>query len=197
MDGNVFGGGRGFSGKALTAGSVGGNIYLNITGGTMLGSIYGGGRLASVGTYFVPVNNPNYGHLQPGTGYGYITVNITGGTIGNSRDEALMTADHNTHTIGGNVYGGGNAGNVGGGTSVTLRAGDLNAVFGLIGFAAGILCGNVRGDAQLGQQIRENRMTLVDALRDFLPPGEQRDKPLGADLDAVVLPQILHGNADT
>ncbi|MBR1520885.1 MAG: hypothetical protein IJ635_06580 [Bacteroidaceae bacterium] len=32
--------------------------------------------------------------------------------------------------IGGNVYGGGNAGNVGGGTSVTLRAGDLNAVFG-------------------------------------------------------------------
>ena len=32
--------------------------------------------------------------------------------------------------IGGSVYGGGNAGNVGGNTTVTLRAGDLNKVFG-------------------------------------------------------------------
>ena len=33
-------------------------------------------------------------------------------------------------SIGGNVYGGGNEGNVGGNTTVTLRAGDLNKVFG-------------------------------------------------------------------
>ena len=33
-------------------------------------------------------------------------------------------------TIGGNVYGGGNAGDTGGSTSVTVRAGDINAVFG-------------------------------------------------------------------
>ena len=33
-------------------------------------------------------------------------------------------------TIGGNVYGGGNAGNTGGSTSVTVHAGDINAVYG-------------------------------------------------------------------
>ena len=33
-------------------------------------------------------------------------------------------------TIGGNVYGGGNEGNVGGNTTVTVRAGDLNKVYG-------------------------------------------------------------------
>ena len=72
VDGNVFGGGRGFSGEALTAGVVAGNINVTISGGTMLGSIYGGGRLASVGTYLVPpkvpgtnTDNPNYGKMQP------------------------------------------------------------------------------------------------------------------------------------
>ena len=33
-------------------------------------------------------------------------------------------------TIGGNVYGGGNEGNVGGNTTVTVHAGDLNKVYG-------------------------------------------------------------------
>ena len=52
-DGHVFGGGRG-SYTALTAGVVCGNTTVNIEGGTMLGSVYGGGRLASVGTHLVP-----------------------------------------------------------------------------------------------------------------------------------------------
>ncbi len=51
FDGNVFGGGQG-SPTALTAGTVGGNVILNINGGTMHGSVYGGGRIASVGTFF-------------------------------------------------------------------------------------------------------------------------------------------------
>ena len=103
VDGNVFGGGRGFSGTALTAGSVGGNVTVDIKGGTMLGSIYGGGRLASVGTYFVPTTSPNYGQLQPGPEHGYITVNITGGMIGNEHEDRPHPAHH---TFGGNVYGG-------------------------------------------------------------------------------------------
>ena len=52
-DGNVFGGGRG-SYTALTAGAVCGNVSLNIDGGYIKGSVYGGGRLASVGTHLVP-----------------------------------------------------------------------------------------------------------------------------------------------
>ena len=112
VDGNVFGGGRGFSGEALTAGTVGGNVKVNIMGGTMLGSIYGGGRLASVGTHFADPNNPLYGQFTEDEGentYGHVTVNISGGTIGNSHE--YLYADHPlesklTASIGGNVFAG-------------------------------------------------------------------------------------------
>ena len=69
VEGNVFGGGRGFTGDAQTAGSVSGNVRLTISGGEMLGSIYGGGRLASVGTSFEYPTlkdgsaNPAYGNF--------------------------------------------------------------------------------------------------------------------------------------
>ena len=99
VDGNVFGAGRGFGGDALTAGVVGGNVTVNIKGGLMLGSIYGGGRLASVGTYLVSADDPNYGMMQEDD-HGYINVNISGGTIGNDTEIPL------THTKGGNVFGG-------------------------------------------------------------------------------------------
>ena len=126
VDGNVFGGGRGFGGDALTAGVVSGNVYINISGGKMLGSIYGGGRLGSVGTYLVPSNHANYGSLIPdgtkvtiddangtvtettgGGTHGHVTINISGGTIGNSHeytfpsgittDAALTTWKGNNH----------------------------------------------------------------------------------------------------
>ena len=112
VDGNVFGGGRGFSGEALTAGNVGGSVELNIKGGRVLGSVYGGGRLASVGYGLYLVDEEitedtetikPYGVLRPDDKYdgsypnpsteeastyynkgrGYIEINISGGTIGN------------------------------------------------------------------------------------------------------------------
>ncbi len=99
VDGNIFGAGRGFSGDAQTAGTVGGNVEINISGGKMLGSVYGGGRLASVGTDFTAPNDPNYGQFREddadGT-YGHVTVNISGGTIGNTVGNAES----------GNVFGG-------------------------------------------------------------------------------------------
>ena len=97
-DGNVFGGGRGFSGDAQTAGTVGGNVRLNINAGSVYGSVYGGGRLASVGTMFeFPTltngdPNPSYGNFKEDEGgntYGYVTVNISGGEIG--RDFSTLT----------------------------------------------------------------------------------------------------------
>ncbi|WP_288279114.1 hypothetical protein [uncultured Prevotella sp.] len=122
VDGNVFGAGRGFSGNTLTAGNVGGNVTLNISGGDILGSIYGGGRLASVGTYLVPSGDANYGKLMPDNEnetHGHITINITGGTIGNSAEYVYnptaaqkaaipnTTFDYQNHlqyTKGGNVF---------------------------------------------------------------------------------------------
>lgn len=109
VEGNVFGGGRGFSGTALTAGVVCGNVNINISGGTMLGSIYGGGRMGSVGTYLASPTlangkpNPHYGAMipdgydednietenvaeAPGETHGHVTINISGGTIGNNHE---------------------------------------------------------------------------------------------------------------
>ena len=111
VDGNVFGGGRGFSGDAQTAGTVGGNVQVNISDGKMLGSIYGGGRLASVGTQFTAPDDPNYGvFLEDKTGenaktYGHVTVNISGGTIGNGSGNNVK-GDADGKVVSGNVFGG-------------------------------------------------------------------------------------------
>ena len=100
VDGNVFGAGRGFGGDALTAGVVSGNVDIKISAGKVLGSIYGGGRLGSVGTYLVPSTHDNYGKLiddgkkvtitdgdvtetTGGGNHGHVTIDISGGTIGN------------------------------------------------------------------------------------------------------------------
>lgn len=125
VDGNVFGGGRGFSGNTLTAGNVGGNVTMNISGGNILGSVYGGGRLASVGTYLVETTDANYGKQIPDVGddkHGHITINISGGTIGNDKEYIYnptaeqkaaipnTTFDYQNHlqyAKGGNVFTGG------------------------------------------------------------------------------------------
>ena len=102
VDGNVFGGGRGFDGVAQTAGNVGGNITVNISSGRLLGSVYGGGRLASVGTDLCFTNEACYGVMSDDANRGNITVNITGGTIGND-----VASDYTLpHSRGGNVFGG-------------------------------------------------------------------------------------------
>ena len=95
FDGDVFGGGQG-SVTALTAGVVGGDVNLTVTGGTMMGSVYGGGRLASVGTYFAmakikdpndntkEIDNPYYGIMQADVNestHGHLAVNLIGGII--------------------------------------------------------------------------------------------------------------------
>ena len=151
VDGNVFGGGRGFGGEALTAGNIGGSIVLNIKSGKILGSVYGGGRLGSVGYGLYLVDEEitedeqtikPYGILRPNDKYdgsypnpstqdasayydkgrGYITINISGGTIGNDYEYIYNPTDeqkaaipnttfdyqnHLQYTKGGNVFTGG------------------------------------------------------------------------------------------
>ena len=105
VDGNIFGGGRGFKGDVLTTGVVAGNVTVNITGGAMLGSVYGGGRLASVGTHLVPTTHDDYGKIiddDANATHGYITVNISGGVIGNDQSYDVSL----DHSRGGNVFGG-------------------------------------------------------------------------------------------
>lgn len=113
VDGNVFGGGRGFGGDAYTAGNVAGSVKMEIKGGTMLGSIYGGGRLGSVGYGLFDSSDSNYGEMRPdnegeegftdGTsnfftkGRGHIDITISGGTIGNTH-EYIMPNNSNIPT---------------------------------------------------------------------------------------------------
>jgi hypothetical protein len=117
LDGNVFGGGRGFTGDAYTAGNVAGSVTLNIKGGTMLGSVYGGGRLGSVGYGLYEATETEaatthkmYGEMQD-DGYGdwyknnsneyvrdaisnfkrgHVEINISGGTIGNDHEYVFV-----------------------------------------------------------------------------------------------------------
>ena len=120
VDGNVFGGGRGFGGTSLNAGNVGGSVAVNISGGTMLGFIYGGGRLASVGYDLVQLGEPGYGEMSSDPSHGNVTIDISGGTIGNNYEYAYEPADKTKmpqtlfdssnrlmHTKGGNVFAGG------------------------------------------------------------------------------------------
>jgi len=123
VDGNVFGSGRGFTVTAYTAGSIGGNATLNINeGAAILGSVYGGGRMASVGSYFVnpKIINPatgeeteeddtRYGTLQPDilntdpqVYHGHTTININGGTIGATNEGKLLKSAYSI----GDVFGG-------------------------------------------------------------------------------------------
>ena len=185
VDGNIFGGGRGFNGDVLTAGVVCGNVVVNIKGGKMLGSVYGGGRLGSVGTYLVPVSDSNYGKLIPegtqqalggGTSHGLITVNISGGTIGNTfeyivptsnwtqqwKDDNYITytefgssgSDENRlmHTKGGNVFAGcmGRLYKLNGKTIITNWPDMGKARQTVLNISGGTIKSNVYGGGELG-----------------------------------------------
>ena len=107
VDGNIFGGGRGFSGDTYTAGNVGGSVTMNIKGGTMLGSIYGGGRLGSVGYGLYEAGAEGYGEMRDydkmddgktapegmfPNGRGHVEITISGGTIGNDLEYIIPDA---------------------------------------------------------------------------------------------------------
>ena len=91
-DGNIFGGGRNFQGIENSSGRVGGNTQVNVLGtAVVIGNVFGGGRLASVGI------DENASAMQSGDDHGNTFVNISGGTIG------LSTLDTVTS---GSVFGG-------------------------------------------------------------------------------------------
>ena len=105
VDGNVFGGGRGFGADAYTAGNVAGSVKLDIKGGSILGSVYGGGRLGSVGYGLFDEGVEGYGEMRPDYTVeegnptsaenfkrGYIDITISGGTIGNNREYIIPNA---------------------------------------------------------------------------------------------------------
>ena len=166
-DGNVFGGGRG-SETALTAGVVGGNVNLTIDNGNILGSVYGGGRLASVGTNFVnPENTSLYGVLQtPAADHGNTVVTINGGTIGLS----------NSTGVNGNIYGGskGTKTNfllgIARSTTINMTGGTAYASVYGGGELAQVVGSHTTGDQVLGTEINISGGT-IGTEKSNLPPG--------------------------
>ena len=101
-DGNIFGGGRNFKHTNRTAGRVGGNISITMTGGVMKGNIYGGGRLGNTGVDILGVMQEDANDMT----FGHITVDVSGGTIGYDYENGSFDPVHYIDTIG-CVYGGG------------------------------------------------------------------------------------------
>lgn len=165
-DGNVFGGGRGFGGDALTAGNVSGDVEVNINGGSVLGSVYGGGRLASVGYGLYKTTEAGYGEMKDdgiddagnsvnGFTRGHVKVNITDGTIGNDTESTL------THTKGGNVFGGSMG-------RLTLLNGTTNPIWpklarvkaAEVNISGGTVKANVYGGGELGTVHTTSKVTV-------------------------------------
>ena len=105
LAGNVFGGGQG-SGHMVDpgtgdefriyqhAGRVGGNTTVTMTNGTLIGSIFGGGRLALTGVdadgdYTTFVTADEYDSIN----HGFATVTVSGGTIGINDEIKLLQCD--------------------------------------------------------------------------------------------------------
>lgn len=152
VDGNIFGGGRGFSETALTAGVVGGNSRVNIYGGTVLGSIYGGGRLASVGTSFANAGEADYGKMQDDAAngnHGHIDINIYGGKIGaRNTDGSPVTSEFSI----GDVFGG-------------CKGTKNSMLFGLskmttINMSGGSLTGSLYGGGELAQVVESTNINV-------------------------------------
>jgi hypothetical protein len=110
--GNVYGGGRGIDpvdntgNLSKTAGVVKGNTLVTVNGGTIRHDVYGGGSMASVGTYTYD-SQGNVTDIAEGTGLA--SVLVQGGTIGlDTLLTVTQVTDHNLSGINnGKVFGGG------------------------------------------------------------------------------------------
>jgi len=199
-DGNVFGSGRGKSPVALTAGGVGGNTRVDIEGGRMLGSIFGGGNNSSVGIWFtfdsIPdpenpnqnIEHPSYGVIQEGD-HGYVTVNISGGTIGHEDTDGRT---------GGNVYGG-SRGTPGKPGSVNQRMAKVKETHVNITQASGVttampakqthIMGSVFGSGEDGHVLKDTYVTVSNG-----QIGGKKWVPVDNEHEPEVCDDIYHGN---
>lgn len=102
-DGNIFGGGRNFFNSNHTNGRVEGNIEINMDGGKLWGSIFGGGRMALSG---VNENGVFPTSDWDPTKHGNVTINVSGGEIGNGTDSGIHLLTESDESVG-DIFGSG------------------------------------------------------------------------------------------
>ena len=108
VDGNIFCGGRGFGAVAPTAGGVGGDIKAHVYGsGKILGNVYGGGRVASVGINFDDETPEQGGDAGESNENGTVELTVDGDVI--IGHEYVASAEDGKEylvgDVGGNVFG--------------------------------------------------------------------------------------------
>ena len=95
-DGNIFGAGRNYLNTNHTNGRVQGNVYVLMDGGTLQGSIFGGGRMALTGVDSV-------GHFID-ENHGNVDIQVRGNAvIGTNNSDSLLFADQSC----GDIFGSG------------------------------------------------------------------------------------------
>lgn len=102
-DGNIFGGGRNYLNTNHTNGRVEGNINIAMSGGHIQGTIFGGGRMALSG---VNENGVFPGSDWDPTKHGNVTINVSGGEIGNGTDYGIHLLTESDESVG-DIFGSG------------------------------------------------------------------------------------------
>lgn len=153
-NGNIYGGGSGISdlmnwsdissGKVTSIGNTFGHVSINMTGGTVQGTIFGGGHGYDYKTQYGSDAFYNIAQVMNGTevnvsGNAHVVGDVYGGgdgfavsnLIAKVYPETSVSIKPNAVIIDGNVYGGGNHGLVDGNTEVHISQGTiLNNVYG-------------------------------------------------------------------
>ena len=132
IDASVYGGGNyGAIGTDLSNGSTA-TSTVKVTGGTITGSVYGGGNNNGAGAY---ARTSTYGSTYK-TVNGNVTIDVTGGTIGNvyggSRASGKIYGSTTVNVTGGtvttDVYGGGEGNNTDVRDSVSVTIGSSSTI---------------------------------------------------------------------
>ena len=114
-DGNIFGGGRDYMASNHTNGRVGGNVKVKMTGGRLMGTIFGGGRLALTGVD-VDGDVSDFMITEDGkqvfdsANHGLVRIDVSSGFIGNPDGETLLNGDgseHSSDESNGDIFGSG------------------------------------------------------------------------------------------
>ncbi len=149
---SLFGAGKGDSSRSLTDGCVYGPAGVTITGGRVLGTVYGGGDSGTVGTgtltgsgagasMTVAVSSSTSVTMTGGA----VSDSVFGGGAGSSSDYAFGAVFGNTAvhisggTVTGGVYGGCNRAFISGDTAVNIKADEASLT----------ICGTVFGGGNL------------------------------------------------
>lgn len=148
-----------------------GNTHIQISGGTIGGSVYGGGNMG-----FMENNRE-----KNATANGDTSITITGGSINGSLfgggknapvpGDATVTV--NSGSIGGRLFGGGEMGEVGGNVALTINNGTFaKSVFGgghqgavaenvTVNIANGSFADNVYGGGEMGKVVGDVTVTII------------------------------------